>query len=303
MLSYELFLLVSGLFLAGLSVYLIANLFLSTVNASQNQVLWSDSEESQRFNSPLMRFLLTLARQLTIKYAPRLLNEKRRKVIEKKILTAGFSKILNVNEFVALQILIGVLFPIVFFLMNFALRMGWPWFLFLVIGFLGYKLPYIYCRMEKQKRDNSVLIEFPFFVDLLALSIEAGLEFINALQKIVMKVKKESILSKEINIVLQDIKIGSSRQEALRGLEARLDLPEVSSFVNLVIDSSQTGVGIGEVLKQQSHQIRAERFIKAEKKGAKASVHILIPMALFIIPAIFIAVMAPAVLTMFYGGG
>ena len=303
MLSYEFFLLFSGLVLAGVSVYLVSHAFLMTVAVEEDQVLWSDEEERHHLKSPAVKFFLSLARQLTLNYSSRFLkNKEKKEALHKKILTAGLSKALNVNEFVALQILLGIAFPIFFFLVNFALQLNWPWMIFPVMAFLGYKFPHFYCQMEKTKRDISVLTDFPFFIDLLALSTEAGLDFINALQKITEKMKNNSILSEEVSFVLKEIKVGSSREEALQGLAKRLDLPEISSFVNLIIDSSQTGVSVSDVLKQQSSQIRSERFIKAEKAGAKASIHILIPMALFIIPAIFIAVMAPAALTMFYGG-
>ncbi len=302
MLSYESFLLISGLFLAGLSAYLLVSFFFNLSQATEGQDLWSDSEKTNELKSSFLRANLYLARQVTVKYSKNILNEKKTEDIEKLILTAGLSKSLNAYEFVGLQTLGGVVTPGFIMIANFTLQMGLSWPSLIVIAVAGYYYPGFYCRQEKKKRDSSVLLDFPFFIDLLALSTEAGVDFINGLQKITEKMKNESVLRDEISTVLQDLKLGSSREEALRGMAYRLDLNEITSFVNLIVDSSQTGVGVSKVLKEQSKQVRSERFIKAEKAGSKASVNILIPMVVFIIPAIFIAVMAPAILSMFYGG-
>src|SRR5690606_3875816 len=143
--------------------------------------------------------------------------------------------------------------------------------------------------------------DLPFFIDLLALSTEAGLDFINALQRIVDKAE-DSVLAEEISIVLKDIKLGSSRNDALKALALRLDIPEITSFVAVVNDADFTGAPIAKVLKDQSIQMRMERFVRAEKAGAKASQLILVPMIMFVLPAVFIVVFAPVLLQFFYGG-
>ncbi len=112
----------------------------------------------------------------------------------------------------------------------------------------------------------------------------------------------ESVLSDELSIVLQDIRVGASKAQALRELAERLDMAELTSFVAVLIDAEQTGASIVQVLKDQSVQMRLERFVRAEKAGAKASQAIMIPMMVFILPAVFIMVFGPVILSFVYGG-
>lgn len=109
-------------------------------------------------------------------------------------------------------------------------------------------------------------------------------------------------MAEEFSIVLKDIKIGSSKSDALREMAERLDMPEITSFVAVLIDAESTGASISQVLKDQSVQMRLERFVRAEKAGAQASQLILIPLMLFILPAVFIMVFGPMALSFMYGG-
>ena len=141
----------------------------------------------------------------------------------------------------------------------------------------------------------------PIFIDILALSTEAGLDFMGSIQKIVEKAPKDSVLSEEFHTVLKDIKLGQTRAKALSSMDERIDLPEVKSFVSVIKDAEETGASVAKALKSKAEQMRFERFARAEEAGAKASQKILIPMMLFIIPAVFIVIFAPA-LFQFMGG-
>jgi tight adherence protein C len=136
----------------------------------------------------------------------------------------------------------------------------------------------------------------------LALSVEAGLDFFSAIQKIVDKARgTDSVLAEELGIVLKDIKIGASKSQALKDLAERLDINEITSFVAVLVDAEQTGASISQVLKDQSVQMRMERFVRAEKAGARASQAILIPLMIFILPAVFIIVFGPVAVSFMYG--
>ena len=160
----------------------------------------------------------------------------------------------------------------------------------------------MYCTSQKNKRYSSIVVELPFFIDLLALSTEAGLDFFGAIQKLTEKVKN-STLGDEFLILQKDLKLGSSRKDALLAMSKRLDMDEVTSVCTMIIDSDETGASIAKTLKAKSEQMRNERFSKAEAEGAKASQKMLFPMVLFILPAVFIAVFAPVGLQFLYGGG
>jgi len=186
--------------------------------------------------------------------------------------------------------------------MNFALQFGWSYWIGLMVAVLGWSFPHLYCNSKKNQRHREVVSDLPFFIDLLALSTEAGLDFFGAIQRITEKAH-DSVLTKEFLIVQKDIKLGSSRKDALTNMARRLDMDEISHFCMTVIDSDETGASISKTLKIKSEQMRNERFIRAEKEGAKASQKMLFPMILFILPAVFIAVFAPMGLQFFYGGG
>ena len=126
------------------------------------------------------------------------------------------------------------------------------------------------------------------------------MDFIGSLQRIVDK-SSGSPLAQEFEKVLRDIKLGSTRAQALKDMAYRLDISEVSSFVNVLVDADATGASISQVLKEQSAQMRLDRFVRAEKAGARASQAVLIPLVLFILPAVFIMVFAPVALQFMYG--
>jgi tight adherence protein C len=132
----------------------------------------------------------------------------------------------------------------------------------------------------------------PFIVDLLALSTEAGLDFIGAIQKVVEKANP-SPLVEELEQLLKEIKVGASRSEAMREMAARVNLPEVNSFIAILISADQMGASIGKILRQQSEGIRVERFLRAEKAGAAASQKLILPVVIFILPAVFIMIFGP----------
>lgn len=300
MLTFDFLLLIAGLSLAAISVYLFSTAVF-TNNTDAEALAWASGNEPVKSKSGLVNMSRSLVHSLTLQHAQRIRGENYRKGIERKILTAGLSQELNVDEFIGLKILWGVFFPVGFGIMNFALQLGLPNFMFPILGFVGWIFPDLYASQSRKKRYIEVVLDLPFFIDLMALSTEAGLDFMGSLQRIVDKAE-ESTLAEEFRIVLKDIKLGSSRREALTRLADRLDIPEITSFVAVVRDAEETGASIAQVLKDQSIQMRLERFVRAEKAGAKASQAMLIPLMFLILPAVFLMVFGPVVLQFFYGG-
>lgn len=301
MLSFDFVLLILALGFTALAVYLFVSVIFKN-NSDSDILAWASGDEPQKSKSGFINFSRPLVHNFTLQHALRIKAPLYRKKVEHKILTGGLSRELNVDEFIGLQILWGIMFPSMMIVLNFALQLGYPYFIFSAFTILGAYFPHLHCQTSKNKRYISVIKELPFFIDLMALSTEAGLDFVNSIQRIVDK-STESVLSDELNIVLKDIKLGSSRADALKNFAERLDIPEVTSFSSVVIDADYTGASIAQVLKDQSVQMRTERFIRAEKAGAKASQLILIPMMIFILPAVFLVVFAPIILQFFYGGG
>lgn len=300
MFSFDFFILISGLSLAALSVYLFSNAIF-TNNTDAEALAWASGSEPVKSKSGLINFSRPLVHNFTLQHAQRIQRKSYRDGIRRRLLTAGLSQELNEDEFIGLQILWGIFFPFVLVIMNFALQMGLPPYAFPFVGLIGWYFPNVYASQQRKRRYTEVVVDLPFFIDLMALSTEAGLDLMGALQRIVDKAEG-STLADEFNLVLKDVKLGSSRREALTRLADRLEITEITSFVAVVRDAEETGASVAQVLKDQSIQMRLERFVRAEKAGAKASQAMLIPLMFLILPAVFLMVFSPVVLQFFYGG-
>jgi tight adherence protein C len=157
---------------------------------------------------------------------------------------------------------------------------------------LGWYMPDYYINSKGLNRTRDIEKSLPDVLDLLTVSVEAGLGFDGALMKVVEKTK--SALSQEFSLMLKEIKMGKPRLEAMRDMSNRVDVDDLSTFTGSVIMADQLGVSIGNILRLQSEQIRQKRRQRVEEMAMKAPVKMLIPMVLFIFPAIFVVLLGPA---------
>jgi len=165
-----------------------------------------------------------------------------------------------------------------------------------IIGFLiGYMFPNSWLKAKSKQRQKEIQHTLPDVLDLLTVSVEAGLGFDAALLKVVEKQK--GVLAEEFLRVLQEIKMGRPRREALRDL-ARRNKPaeDLSNVVASLVQADQLGISIGGVLRNQAIQIRQKQRQRAEEKAQKAPVKMMIPLVLFVFPSIFIIVLGPAII-------
>lgn len=292
--------LILSLILAGFSVFLFLYTLLNTKN-DKDFLAWSEQNKKAEPKNRFLARINPLVHQFTLKYALKIKNKKYREKLQKTLELSAYDEQTTVDEFIGSQLLIGVAFPLMLLLINFALEMGIDLIIFPILMPLGFMLPIIDANAAITNRRHSIRSDLPFFVDLLALSTEAGMEFFRAIQRIIDKTPN-SPLSEELKKVIKDINLGSNRVDALKGMANRLDMPEITSFVAVFADATETGASINNVLKDQSSQMRSDRFARAEKAGAKASQSILLPVILFILPALMIVVLGPVILQ-FQGGG
>jgi tight adherence protein C len=152
------------------------------------------------------------------------------------------------------------------------------------------------------RRQRAIVRALPFSVDLLTLVVEAGLDFSQGLQRVVER-GPAGPLADELSLMLREIRLGTTRSDALRSLAERCGVPEVSSFSSVLIQADRLGASIGTVLRAQSDLMRAERFQRAEKAGARASSIVLVPLVLFILPAALLVIVGPVILRFIYGMG
>lgn len=222
--------------------------------------------------------------------------EPTRKVLKKKIASAGLTDALTPDELYSFKLFLIIGFPVLLLFMKVAWEMEVPPWVFPVSMVIGYIYPdKIWLSSVIKNRQNEIRRAMPFVVDLLALSTEAGLDFMGAIGKVVQKAKPSPFVQ-ELEMLLKEIKVGSSRAEAMRNMAWRIDMMEINSFVAVLVSADEMGASIGKILRQQSEQVRLDRFIRAEKAGAAATQAILLPMILFIIPAVFIIIFGPFLL-------
>ncbi|MDO7869288.1 type II secretion system F family protein [Nocardioides jiangxiensis] len=162
------------------------------------------------------------------------------------------------------------------------------------LGVFGWNAPAIHLYNVALKRDEVMRNEIADSIDLLTISVEAGLGFDAALQQVARNT--EGPLAMEFARVLQEMQIGRGRSEALRGLGERTSIPEIRGFVSAMVQADSFGIPIGQVLRVQSREMRTKRRQRAEEKAAQVPVKIMVPVVLFILPCLFLIVMGPAAL-------
>lgn len=217
-----------------------------------------------------------------------------RKEKKQKIAAAGLTDELSPDELFSLKIFLAMTLPLMALIYNFALQVANPIVLIAIFGFAGFYFPELWLANLIKDRQQQIRLALPFVIDLLSLCTEAGLDFMGAIQRVVIKAKKSPLID-ELGTVLNEIKLGTTRADALRRMAARINMAEISSLVAVLVTAEQMGSSISVALKSQADQIRNDRFIRAEKAGAAASQKILFPLIFFIVPAVFIVVLGPLI--------
>ena len=162
-----------------------------------------------------------------------------------------------------------------------------------------YTWPMAWLRRSVRRRQTAILRALPFVLDLLTLSVEAGLDFMAALRRCTER-RTVDPLTEELLRVVRETQVGTSRREALRAMARRIDLPDVRAVVNSLVQADELGVSLGAILRIQADQVRNRRFERAEKLANEAPVKLLGPLMLFIFPSVFLILLGPVVLQMMH---
>jgi len=256
-------------------------------------------ELSQPFSERIAKPLIQGIAQFIGRFAP----QRNIENIRRKLELAGKPYDWGPTEFLGVRGLAGILLATLTFLLLTLSGQYLPkrFLATLVAGGLGfYVLPTLWLSSQISRRQTEIVKALPDALDLLTISVEAGLGFDAAMSKVAEKWNNE--LSLAFNRVIQEIQMGKLRREALRDMADRMDVSDVSSFVAAIIQADQLGVSIAKVLRIQSEQMRIRRRQRAEEKAHQAPVKMLFPMVFLIFPALFVVLLGPALLVVMKSG-
>ena len=169
-----------------------------------------------------------------------------------------------------------------------------------IAGGIGYLMPATWLGRQIKKRQKLILKALPDALDLLVISVTAGLGFDAALQRVAEKWDNE--LCTEFRRALSDIRLGTARHDAFRAMTVRCGVDDLATFVSAVIQADQLGVSMGKMLKIQADQLRLRRRQRAEEEAQKAPIKMLFPLVFLIFPSLFVVILGPAVPRLLGGG-
>lgn len=216
--------------------------------------------------------------------------------MEKRIKEAGNPKGVSVGGIVFFQICMTCFAIALAALMRLSGGASVPKIMVIVAALLGIinMLPKYYLKHRIALRQKEIEKSLPDALDLLTVSIEAGLSFDGAVAKLVEKMS--GVLVDEFAVALKEMRVGVSKRDAFKSLVERVPVPSLVTFVGSILQADQLGVSMGNVLRIQSSLARQKRMQKTQENAMKAPVKMLIPMILFIMPTIFIVILGPVVI-------
>ena len=267
-------------------------------------VTLADGRQQERRLPLTFRLLLPLAPNL-IPFFRRERFAKSRAEINRRIIMAGYEGLLSGEEFYALRVLVPVIFgtllTVAFAYLvahmpdrmqrTFASRQAFIYPLFYLLAFTW---PGLWLQRSIRDRHRSVERALPFVLDLLTLSVEAGLDFMSAIKRIIER-RKVDALGEELIRAFREVQLGRTRRDALRLMADRIGQTDVGSVVSALVQADELGVSIGNMLRIQSELMRTRRFQRAEKLANEAPVKMLFPLTCFIFPSVFIVLLGPII--------
>lgn len=286
----------AALFLIGLAVFLVARTVFQDEDRFKAQEKLEDAEQDGKEESPndiVLKYSTPFFKRY---FSPIVAGMKSKRKIKEKykrpLASSGMNKFLTPEDFYAFKLFLIIGFPIVYLGLRAFLEEDWPLIYTPLLSIVGFFYPDIWIKGKIDARRTNVIENMPFIVDMLALSVEAGLDFVAAMQKVIEKAPP-SALVEEFETLIKETKVGASRAEGLRQMAWRIDSLPVSSFCATLIAADSVGANIGPILKTLAQELREKRSAMAEQKGAQAATKILIPMIFLVLPAVLLIIAAP----------
>jgi len=210
-----------------------------------------------------------------------------------KLRHGGLDFALSPEQFFAGKVVTGLGAVLVLVLILMRTGMPSPFWLS-AVGVLGFYFPDLWLRDERERRQRQILKALPFYLDVVTLCVESGLNLTSALAQAVAKAPANP-LKFELQRVMRDIRTGRPRLEAFRGMAERLQMSAISNLVSALVTADRQGAALGPILRAQAEQRRSERFQRAEKLAMEAPVKMLFPLIAFIFPCTFAVIAFPIV--------
>ncbi len=275
------------------------NLFKSKKQISMrlNMIYKEKSKEEENYlNQP---FFIRLVRPLLDNVSKTILKITPKEFIstfENKVVMAGNPFNLSTKDWINIHLITLITLPLITLIIYFNFNLPLKKVILSIICELaaGLIVPNFLLSRKKTIRQKQIQNTLPDVIDLLTVSVEAGLGFDGALAKVIEKMPGP--LAEEFDNVLQEIKVGRHKRDALKDMADRIGIQDLTTFIGSIIQADQLGVSIGKVLRIQSEQMRTARKQRAQEKAMKAPIKMLIPMVLFIFPTIFTVLLGPAVI-------
>lgn len=215
--------------------------------------------------------------------------------LRRNLIEAGSPSKLGVNEFMGLRAVFAAMCGGSVFLLSAVTGASLNRLLLfpLAVAAIGYMIPGVWLSRKIKERRKEIKLALPDAIDLLTISVEAGLGFDPALQRVVDK--WDNALTREMARMLSEMRIGKSRREAMRELALRCNVDDLNIFVSSIIQADQLGVSITQVLRTQSQQMRVRRRQRAQESAQKAPIKMIFPMVLLIFPSLYVVIIGPAI--------
>ena len=248
-------------------------------------------KEMPKFRERVMLPLTTQVAKVMFKVNPKASSE----TVSKKLMAAGLRNA-SPNGFIASQGIFALAAGFFVLIVFGAAKPSAAPIFALLCGVLGFMGPSFVLNSKVRSRQAAVASELPDALDLLSVSVEAGLGFDGAVQKLTEHMKGPLI--EEFELALGEMRIGESRVEALKKMADRSASQEMASFVRAIIQADQLGISLGRILRIQAGDTRLKRQLLAEEKAMKAPIKMLFPTVAFIFPAMFIVILGPAFLNL-----
>ena len=218
--------------------------------------------------------------------------QEKSKAIAKDIKLAAMP--LDPAEVFSAQLLWGLLFAAggIIFMMVLGMDFSYIAAAILIMGFIGWLIPVVQIQNMAETRLNSIRRDLPFSIDLISSAMTAGLDF-SAAVRYYVEHSAPTPLTQEFGVTLKMLELGNNRNDALRAMSDRLGIDEFRSLVNAVVQGTEMGASIVDTLRINAEEMRRVRIAAAERKAQRAPSLMMIPMALFIMPSVFIIILVP----------